>query len=236
MQQALAILGYKDPYHFSSMYGNVKDADMWMEALRAKYKGSRKEFGRAEWDKLLGHVAAVTDAPCNVFGAELIEAYPEAKVVLVERDIESWYHSWEGLLNSAFNPLLSFLSYTDPLWFGRIQGVGMMWIATQLRAKTLQQAKQNSTEVYKEHYAEIRRITPKDRLLEYKLESGWKPLCDFLGREIPDCPFPHANETKTLKRVFEVMGIKAIKTSLKNLAAVGSAAAATGLAVYWAIT
>jgi hypothetical protein len=60
-------------------------------------------------DQLLGHVAAVTDAPCNIFGPELIEAYPEAKVVLIERDIEAWYVGWEGLLDSAFSPLLRFL-------------------------------------------------------------------------------------------------------------------------------
>ena len=235
MQQALAILGYENPYHFSSMYGNVRDADMWMEALRAKYKGSGKEFGREQWDQLLGHVAAVTDAPCNIFGPELIETYPEAKVVLVEREIEAWYRSWEVLLWSAFNPLLTFLSYTDFSWYGRIHGVGMMWIETQVRAKTLKQARQTSRDVYRDHYALIRRVTPKERLLEYELGSGWEPLCKFLGKEVPDVPFPHANESKTLKRVFEEMGVKAIKNSLKNFAIVGSAAAAGGLAVYWAM-
>lgn len=89
MQQALQILGYENPYHFSSMYGNVRDADMWKEALLAKYQGPGT-FGRAGFDKLLGHVAAVTDAPCNIFGPELIEAYPEARIVLVEREIQSW--------------------------------------------------------------------------------------------------------------------------------------------------
>ena len=235
MQQALAILGYENPYHFSSMYGNVQDADMWMEAFRAKFKDSGKEFGRKQWDQLLGHVAAVTDAPCNIFGTELIDAYPEAKVVLVEREIEAWYRSWDGLLTSAFSPLLSFLSLTDPLWFGKIQRVGMMWMETQVRAKTLQQARQNSRDVYKHHYVLIRRVTPNEKLLEYTLGSGWEPLCKFLGKEVPDVPFPHANESETLKRVFEEMGIKAIKNSLKNFAMVGSGAVAAGLAVYWTV-
>jgi hypothetical protein len=91
-----------------------------------------------------------------------------------------------------------------------------MWTETQLCAKTLQQAKQNSRDVYREHCAEIRRVTPKERLLEYQLGSGCKPLCEFLGRDVPNVPFPHANESKPLKRVFEEMGIKAIKSSLKN--------------------
>ena len=234
MQQALKILGYENPYHFSSMYGNVQDADMWKEALRAKYKGYGT-FGRAEWDQLLGHVAAVTDAPCNIFGPELIETYPEAKVVLVEREIESWFKSWETLIDAAFSPLLRVLSYTDPLWFGKIQNVGMLWMETQLRARTKQQALDNSRDVYRRHYAEIRRITPKDRLFEYELGSGWRPLCDFLGKEVPNVAFPHANETKTLKTVFEEMGKKAIKSSLKNLGMLVSAVAVAGFAMYWAV-
>jgi hypothetical protein len=87
MQQALAMLGYENAYHFSSMYGNVKDADAWMEAHRAKCKGSGKDFGPAEWDKLLGHVAAVTDALCNICRPHPIEAYPGGMVVLLSRTL-----------------------------------------------------------------------------------------------------------------------------------------------------
>ena len=27
----------------------------------------------------------------------------------------------------------------------------------------------------------------------YNVKEGWKPLCKFLGKEIPDKPFPHEN-------------------------------------------
>ena len=234
MQKALEILGYENPYHFSSMYGNVKDADMWMEALRAKYKGIGT-FGRADWDKLLGHVAAVTDAPCNVFAPELLDAYPDAKVILVEREIESWYKSWEQALVLCYSWAPYVLSYTDPMWYGRIYSVGLFWLETQLHATTLRQAQQNSRDVYREHYAEVRRIARKENLLEYELGSGWKPLCDFLDKEVPDIPFPHLNESQSLKKMFDQMGIKSMKTSLKNVAMIVSAGAAAGLAIYWAI-
>jgi hypothetical protein len=29
-------------------------------------------------------------------------------------------------------------------------------------------------------------------------ESGWKPLCSFLEKDVPDAPFPHVNKTKNL--------------------------------------
>lgn len=123
MQRAFQILGYPNPYHFSSVYGNVKDCDMWREAFDAKYRGKGK-FGRAEFHKLLGHCGATTDAPCMVFWKELAEAYPDAKVILVEREEESWFKSWDLLMQNAFEPFGALISYTDPFWLGRINGMG----------------------------------------------------------------------------------------------------------------
>lgn len=94
MQEAYKIFGYDNPYHFSSIFANVQDADMWNEALRAKLSngtGRDKPYGRAEFDQLLGHCAGVTDSPACLFWEKLVEAYPEAKIVLVERDEDKWY-------------------------------------------------------------------------------------------------------------------------------------------------
>ncbi|WP_207210027.1 sulfotransferase [Tropicimonas sp. IMCC6043] len=33
-----------------------------------------------------------------------------------------------------------------------------------------------------------------DRLLTYDLGEGWTRLCDFLGCDVPDEPFPRSNE------------------------------------------
>lgn len=66
---------------------------MWLEALEAKYDGKGKPYGRAEFDKLLGHCQAVCNMPALCFAEELIAAYPEAKVILTVRDIDSWYRS-----------------------------------------------------------------------------------------------------------------------------------------------
>ena len=44
-------------------------------------------------------------------------------------------------------------------------------------------------------YEEARQMVPKDRLLEFQLQQGWGPLCEFLGKEVPDTPFPHINES-----------------------------------------
>jgi hypothetical protein len=108
MKAALHILGYDDVYHGTDVYSNIKDCDMWIDALNAKYFGKGKPFGRAEFDKLLGHCAAITDGPANCFGPELIDAYPTAKVVLVERDFDAV--SIRGALCLSF--ALRFISCT----------------------------------------------------------------------------------------------------------------------------
>ena len=68
MREAYSILGYEQPYHFASVVQNCKDADMWNEALRAKFHGVGKPFGRAEFDQLLGESAAITDTPGCISG------------------------------------------------------------------------------------------------------------------------------------------------------------------------
>ncbi|KAJ7606804.1 P-loop containing nucleoside triphosphate hydrolase protein [Roridomyces roridus] len=219
MQAALRILGYNDCYHGFDIFLNVKDCDMWMEAFAAKYQGKGK-FGRAEFDRLLGHCMAVTDAPCNSFGPELIDAYPEAKVILVEREIESWYKSFSIVAEGIYGPGVQRATILDPFWTGRSLGVLRQWLALEFGANSLEKAKEVARERYRAHYAEIRRVTPKERLLEYELGSGWEPLCKFLGKPVPDVPFPRLNEAETLKEKIGILRWQARKRVLTNTGAV----------------
>jgi hypothetical protein len=186
MQKALSILGYPNPYHFSAFYDNVRDCDLWMEALNAKFYGKGEIPDKAFWDGLLGHVGAVTDSPCILFGKELVEFYPDAKVVLVERETASWYKSWIAFCESAFNPALPVLAMIDPFWIGRITAVGNAIVHIQTGfSKNIDEAKVRSKDVYRHHYRDVREMTPLERMLEFKLASGWEPLCKFLEKPVP---------------------------------------------------
>lgn len=49
-------MGYNSTYHAGQVYkDNPRDADMWVEAYRAKFHGEGKPFGKEEFDQLLGH-------------------------------------------------------------------------------------------------------------------------------------------------------------------------------------
>lgn len=77
-----------------SALNNPPDNDLWLRALARKYPDERHQasaFDREHWDQLLGHCQAVTDFLAVIFAKELIETYPEAKVVLTNRNVDSWY-------------------------------------------------------------------------------------------------------------------------------------------------
>jgi len=67
------------------------------------------------------------------------------------------------------------------------------------QARNGAEVRANARRRYREHYETLRRIVPKERLLEFKLEDGWGPLCNFLGEEVPDVPFPRVNEAAEFK-------------------------------------
>ena len=56
-----------------------------------------------------------------------------------------------------------------------------------------------------EHNQHIRKIVPKDRLLEHKPQDGWVPLCKFLGHKVPEGEYPRAWDGKELVRVARML-------------------------------
>ena len=202
MQSALQILGYNDTAHGFDIISHPEIAGPWMEAVNAKFLDQGKPYGRAEFDALLGNCAAVTDMPCASFWEELMAAYPDAKIVLVERDIEDWYKSFEAtVISELFSRVADVIvNYIEPLVGSQAGPLSRKLIYGYFRAKTPDEVRQNAREVYQEHYRRIREATPKERLLNYRLGDGWAPLCKFLGKEVPkELPFPRINELAALK-------------------------------------
>ena len=206
MADAYRILGYKNVYHaLEAVLAAEEDYLVFGEANKAvfptlsSYTGGT--FSREKWDEIFAPVEAVTDISA-FYAASLIEAYPEAKIVLVERDIETWYASWCTALDMACGDATGFIStYIHP-FIGITSGrVAKEFHLGWSEAKSLAEAKVNARRCYREHYARIRKMVPKERLLEYRLGDGWEPLCEFLGRPVPDESFPRRNESEQFKKM-----------------------------------
>ena len=157
-----------------------------------------------EWSKILHtnqgptflsmykNVDAVTDLPPCLFYEEILADFPDAKVILSVRESEEAFRAslreqFQALQNTAAFLILSLSplgrKFTKILTAVTAAGFGSL----NPEAGVIQRKK------YREHNDRVRRTVPHDQLLVYNVKQGWKPLCDFLGCEIPDIPFPREN-------------------------------------------
>jgi len=50
--------------------------------------------------------------------------------------------------------------------------------------------------MYREHYERLEADLKPGTYLNWTAEDGWEPLCKFLGKPVPDTPFPSGNNLK----------------------------------------
>jgi len=131
---------------------------MWMEAYESKYSNGKTKLDRAFWDKLLGRVSAVTDTPSIDFGEELIAAYPEAKVILWQRDEEAWFQSYnETVINYYDHPMSKFLAWLEPGWYGRLYRlINRCILESRFGATSQEELRRNCRKVYRQYFVTIR--------------------------------------------------------------------------------
>lgn len=205
MRQALEQLGIGRTYHGLRLGERPKDLDIWIDMVDRKYAaGEEVPISAEDFDKVLGDCGAVTDMPCAAFWRELLDAYPEAKVVLVERDLDTWYRSFDqaviqGLMSAkgqiiANHWVAKYIGYRNPELLHRL-------FFRYFHAQNKRELAANAKQTYLEHNEAIRRICQQQGrpFLEYKFGSGWQPLCDFLEVEVPEgVDFPKDNEVEVL--------------------------------------
>ncbi|KNG82130.1 NAD dependent epimerase/dehydratase, partial [Aspergillus nomiae NRRL 13137] len=201
LREALRILGYANPYHGFSCLENPADCGIWHLALSAKYNGVGKPFGRKEFEKVLGDSQAVCgDFPVACFGPELIEAYPEAKVILTYRDVDEWHQSVSKTVDYAVRSRL----WVTGTIAARALGLRSSWIQpTWLKIWEGffgGDFQNNGCSAFHEHYELIQRLVPSRHLLIFHVPQGWDPLCEFLDVPVPLVPFPRGNDPQSYHR------------------------------------
>lgn len=199
LAEAYSILGLK-PHHYHT--APIKDSDWhvferavdgrWPEAPGAK--PGRKRFTRDDWDVVRGDYDFFTDLYSH-HSPDLIRAYPEAKVVIVQREFNSWFNSYKIFCLDIFDHL-TWIPLRWTLWLFRIpsmdavekEKMGFFGVKST-RDITPELARKR----YDAFYEEIRGLVSPERSLEYTVGDGWEPLCKFLDKPVPDVPFPHVN-------------------------------------------
>ncbi|KAF3056524.1 putative nad dependent epimerase dehydratase protein [Daldinia childiae] len=190
----------------------------WIKAYEAREAGD-KELTLKLVRKATAGFAGTADLPPSDFIPEMVELYPEAKVVLVRRDPVKWWNSIATLTGRTTPWWLGIVVAPFPGW-RYIPTFASVYSRSTLRLAGLDAKNASPTELIEKggphileaHHEKVRSVVPKEQLLEMDLSEGWEPICQFLGVPVPDEPFPRANDgqaadayaTKVLLRVLQV--------------------------------
>ena len=213
---ALEELGYDKCHHMMEVYTSSQQGPYWSDISKGD---------NPRWDEVFAGYQATTDFPACIFYRELAQHYPEAKVVLTVRDEDAWYKSvietiWalgEAMpkwLLVLLPPLRLRFEMVDRLVWGRVFDHRV-------------EDPVNTKRVFRQHNQQVQNHIPAERLLVYQVSEGWGPLCEFLGCEVPNTPFPRSNDTATMKKRLAMVRLVAKVPLL--LALVGAAIGLTYL-------
>ncbi len=185
LKAALEKLGFSRCYHMMEVFGRPDHIPLWLDANEGK---------PVDWEGLFSGYQAAVDWPSCTFYRELMQSYPEAKVVLSVRDPERWY---ESALNTVYTmkrqrPPASWLFAAIPQVRRFVRMVDtVVWRGT---FGGRFEDKAYAIGVFNAHIEEVKRTVPPEKLLIFDVKEGWKPLCAFLGVPVPEEPFPHLND------------------------------------------
>jgi hypothetical protein len=197
LKMALEQLGLGPCYHMMEVHKDQGRAAAWLEASRG---------ASPDWEAIFDGFASTVDWPACTFWRELAEAYPDAKVLLSQREATGWHKS---VMNTIYRAITS---VPDEATEGA--AVTSLTMATDLVLRRTFDGKladaDYAIEVFNRHNQAVRDAIAPERLLVYEPGQGWEPLCEFFGVSVPDTDYPHANTTESFQQLF---GGAAEKTS-----------------------
>lgn len=203
----------------------------WTDALRAKSLGQGEPWGRSEFDRAFKGFDCAVDVPCNLFPSELVNAYPQALVILNTRSPASWHASMDETIFHVFRwiswPLLAKLDagFTKT-WYTHCMLTWSIFCSNDYRAAAC-------TKAYEKHNDHVRSVVPKERLLEYEVEEGWGPLCRFLGKEVPTEDFPWVNDTGEFVENHRMLWAYSVFNAARNVVGVSLVSLGVGALAWW---
>jgi hypothetical protein len=159
--------------------------------------------GRADWDKIFDGFESTVDYPGAYFYQSLMATFPDAKVLLSVRDGESWARSmrdtiWGSLWgDTLMHDLTKAQARIDPDRARYAELMRALYTSSGLFGDEPGRFDMAAASAAMERYnEEVRRVVPADRLLVWSAGDGWAPLCEFLGRPVPEVPLPRSNDAR----------------------------------------
>ncbi|KAF2021113.1 hypothetical protein BU24DRAFT_438364 [Aaosphaeria arxii CBS 175.79] len=188
LRAALNVLGY-NTFHGSMLQNTPELYPYWEEAISAYHYDTAANYTHEDYDKLLGDYNVSCNMPGTYVWRDLVDAYPDAKIILTNRDPDRWMTSMKASVDEGIK--WRSWDYVTPF-----EPTQRAWWRYQKFQQALRKhiCPKGEREAFIDHYEAIRAYVPKDRLLEFDVKAGWTGLCDFLGKDVPDEGFPHVND------------------------------------------
>ena len=220
MEQALQTLGFETFAGMGHNYFRDNRFPLWDEAIKARHYGQGKRFTKDDFEKFLGPYEAVGGWMAALLAEDLVAAYPDAKVILTTRDPDQWVESWDSSVVHNVKWWQKWW-WILPLCGGKERDFRRN---AELSHHAWNQRdpydRDEQRRVYVNHNRRVREIVPKERLLHMEASGDWKPLCDFLGKEVPKGrPYPHAANHASFRKAMNMIWMRALMKALVRLTA-----------------
>jgi hypothetical protein len=186
LKLALEQLGFGPRHHMWEVFESPDYLlPIWMKAAH--------EGVTPDWDKTFKDFRSTVDWPTVFYWKELVDYYPNAKVVHTTRTPKSW-------VESAMNTIFVSMSERNEKKGAARDLSTMAWelIVMQTFDGRIDDF-DHVADVFRKHDESVKAYVAPDRLLVYELSEGWEPLCRHLAVPVPQEDFPHTNTTDEYK-------------------------------------
>lgn len=198
VKTALESIGFGPCHHMTEVFARPELAERWADALGG---------AAPDWPAIFDGYRATVDWPSMTFWRELVDYYPDAKVLLTTRDPERWYASMrKTILARAFaDPdaggpppadQIADLSPEHARLLSQMPRMQAEFFGIDGRPPTLEEG----VAAFERHVEQVKQAVPSDRLLVFEVSQGWQPLCDFLEVGVPDVDFPRVNDAAAFEQ------------------------------------
>jgi hypothetical protein len=137
---------------------------------------------------------AFADTPC--YSLSFIKEQsinPDSKFIYIERSVFDWVKSFESIaLDGSYERMMRINNPKDinVVILNEIKAYGETFGFSGKYNRDMFMAS------HIEHKRNLEKMLAPERILFYNYNRGWKPLCDFLGKETPEENIPFLNKNK----------------------------------------
>lgn len=177
LKLALEQLGLGPCHHMEEVIKNPSfHVPLWCAAIE----------GKPDWQAAYDGYRCAVDWPTAAFWRELSEVYPGARFILTTRDAEKWCDSFS---KTIFRLLQARNEAPPEMRIFLEMGHGV----TSKTGFKAESGREDLIQAFRDHCEAVKSAIPAEKLLVYEVREEWGPLCEFLGRPVPDAPFPNTN-------------------------------------------